>query len=244
MRGAFLGLTAACVLMAACASADAAMRVARVTGNGVNMRSEPSTSAGRISGLSNGDFLLVMEERRGDKHPWYGVMAEGAVEGWVYGHHVRFLTEEDRDRSYDMDVYEQFEAFHMAVLDQLPHNHEGAKERFGKPASEEHIPIPSDHDPSSIVDYYTLNYPGFELIYFESDGGSGLLGIDLPAPGLTLGKRVKIGADVSDVVLEAGAPIFCEESTLIWTDFSGYTEFYVSLDGRSVTKIKLLTWLD
>ena len=246
MRKAMICIAASCFMLTAItiAAESAEMRVARVTGNGVNMRSEPSTSGKKVASLSNSDLLLVMEEKKGDKHPWYGVMAKGAVEGWVYGQYVGILPEGDRSQVYDEDAYSLYYSFHDAMLEGLPGTVDEAKKRFGNPLSEEHTPVPSDHDPSIIVDYYTLDYPGFELLYYETSFNSGLLGVELREPGLTLGKGVKIGADVAVVVQEAGVPLLIEQSSLFWTDESDSNQFYVTLDGRRITSIKTLTWLD
>lgn len=247
IRRTMICVAASCFMLTAItiAAESAEMRVARVTGNSVNMKSEPSTSGNKIASLANGDFMLVMEERKGDKHLWYKVLANGPVEGWVSGKYIEFLTEEDKERSYEPDVYERFESFsYGTVREQLPDSHEGAKQRFGKPVSEDHMPVPSHHDPDCMVNYHTLKYPDFELLYFESGGDTGLIGIEIMKPGLTLGEGVEVGADVSDVVREMGVPFFCEGPILLWSDFSSYMDFSIALDGRRVVSIKMLSWLD
>jgi hypothetical protein len=244
-------LAAACVVLATgavalrpAAAESAVMRVARVEGSGVNLREEPSTSGKKLGSLSNGDLLLVLDEKKGDKHPWYRVLTDGAVEGWMYGQYVKFRPGTDRLEGFNSEAYERFESFHATVLDQMPDTIKGARKRFGKPASTEHSVVPSDHDPETEVKYYTLKYPAFELMYYEVETRNGLLGIELLEPGLTLGEGVRLGADISEIVGEVGVPLFCEDSTLTWTDESGYSELSVTLDGRRVAKVKLQSWLD
>jgi hypothetical protein len=244
-------LAAACVVLATgavalrpAAAESAVMRVARVEGSGVNLREEPSTSGKKLGSLSNGDLLLVLDEKKGDKHPWYRVLTDGAVEGWMYGQYVKFRPGTDRLEGFNSEAYERFESFHTTVLDQMPDTIKGARKRFGKPASTEHSVVPSDHDPETEVNYYTLKYPAFELMYYEVETRNGLLGVELLEPGLTLGEGVRLGADISEIVEEVGVPLYCEDSTLTWTDESGYSELSVTLDGRRVAKVKLQSWLD
>lgn len=246
VRRGLVCLAAACVVLAAGAvvAEGAVMRVARVEGSGVNLREGPSTSGKKLGSLSNGDLLLVLEERKGDKHPWYWVMAEGAVEGWVYGQFVKIRPGNDMMLTFEREAYEQFESFLLTAYDQMPDTIKGAERRFGKPASTKHDSVPSYHDPDIAVNYYILKYSAFELVYYEVESRNGLLGVEILEPGFTLGEGVRLSADISEIVEEVGVPLFCEDSTLTWTDESTYSELRVTLDGRRVAKVKLQSWLD
>ena len=108
-------LAAACVVLATgavalrpAAAESAVMRVARVEGSGVNLREEPATSGKKLGSLSNGDLLLVLDEKKGDKYKGKSSKGKGPA--------VNNLVKENFKR----EIGAPLKLFHLAFFHQPP----------------------------------------------------------------------------------------------------------------------------
>lgn len=239
-----------CLALAVPVLADPAeMLLAKITGTNVNVRAEPSRT-GRLTGrFTGGEHAVVLEERSGaDPFPWSRVIAFASggtlVEGWVYGQYVEPLPQDDWSNSAEGDPGERFSRFFDKTLERIGDTPEEAAARFGAPAAREDTRLPGRHDPAYMVDYFRLEYPAFELLYFKTKDSYGLIGVKIVEGEAVIGEGIRLGADAASVVRELGVPLYQKGSAFAWTDEPGYGVLTLTFAEGRVINIDLDVELD
>ena len=239
-----------CLALAVPVLADPAeMLLAKITGTNVNVRAEPSRT-GRLTGrFTGGEHAVVLEERSGaDPYPWSRVIAFASggalVEGWVYGQYVEPLPQDDWGNSAEGDPAERFSRFFEKTLEHIGDTPEEAAARFGAPSAREDTRLPGRHDPAYMVDYFRLEYPAFELLYFKTKDSYGLIGVKIVEGEAALGDGIRLGADAASVIRELGVPLYQKGSVFAWTDEPGYGVLTLTFAEGRVINIDLDVELD
>lgn len=239
-----------CLALAVPATADSAeMLLAKITGTNVNVRAEPSRT-GRLTGrFAGGEHAVVLEERSGaDPYPWSRVVAFASggklVEGWVYGQFVEPLPQDDWSYSADGDPDERFTRFFGKTRERFGDTPEEAVARFGAPAARKDTRIPGRHDPDYMVDYFSLEYPAFDLLFFKTKDSYGLIGVKIREGEAALGDGIRLGAGGASVVRELGVPLYQKGSVFAWTDEPGYAVLTLTFAEGRVVLIDLDVELD
>lgn len=223
--------------------------LARIKGSNVNLRAEPSRT-GRLTGrFAGGEHAIVLEERSGDDpYPWSRVVAYASggklVEGWVYGRYVEPLPQDDWSYSADGDPGERFTRFFGKTRERFGDTPEDAVARFGAPAARKDTRIPGRHDPDYMVNYFSLEYPAFDLLFFKTKDSYGLIGVKIREGEASLGDGIRLGADAASVVRELGVPLYQKGSVFAWTDEPGYAVLTLTFAEGRVVLIDLDVELD
>lgn len=109
-RGCALLLAAALILplpQAAGLTAQAENRSAVIRGSVVNVRTSPSTGAGKAGALSSNTAITVTSEVQGDDgYTWYAVTG-GGVSGYVRSDYVKFPTQYTGDADFESYLNQQ-----------------------------------------------------------------------------------------------------------------------------------------
>ena len=239
-----------CLALVLPAMADSTeMLLAKVSGTNVNVRAEPSRT-GRLAGrFAGGEHALVLEECSGeDPYPWSRVVAFASggtlVEGWIYGRYVEPLPQDDWSNSAEGDPDERFSRFFEKTRERIGDTPDEAIARFGAPAAREDTRLPGRHDPAYMVDYFRLEYPDFELLFFKTKDSSGLIGVKIGEGEAELGDDIRLGADAASVVRELGVPLYQKGSVFAWTDEPGYAVLTLTFAEGRVVFIDLDVELD
>ena len=176
----------------------------RLTGERVNLRSEPSTSSkviGRfLHDYDGGELLVTGRSERGDEFPWYRVVSHKLGEGWLYGKYIAVEEPEDPVRRYALKIREDFGL--SPVL---------AVKMYGEPMkrSREKLRIPDFNVTAEIV---TLEFHGHSAVYWDGF----LQSVEIPA-GFMGFADILLGMDASEAASRLGTPILRQEDTLIFS---------------------------
>ena len=175
----------------------------RLTGERVNLRSEPSTSSkviGRFMHDYEGRELLLTGRSEGrEEFPWYRVVSHKFGEGWLYGKYVAVEEPEDPVRRYALKIREDFGL--SPVL---------AVKMYGEPMkrSREKLHIP---DFNVTVEIVTLAFHGHTAVYWDGF----LQSVEIPA-GFMGFADILLGMDAAEAVSKLGTPILQEGDSLIF----------------------------
>ncbi len=253
LRNAAYPLLTVCILLLFTTGISAGndeMLLAKISGTNVNVRGEPSRTGRLVGRFVGGEHVVVLEERPGaDPFPWSRVIAHAPgsgtlVEGWVYGRFVEPLPQDDWSYSAEGEPDERFSRFFGKTRERIGDTPEEAIAKFGAPAARNDTTVPGRHDPSYMVNYYKLEYPAFELLFFRTKDSYGLIGSKIREGDAVLGDGIRLGADAVSVVRELGVPIYQNGSVFAWTDEPGYAVLSLTFSEGRVVLIDLDVELD
>lgn len=248
------GCTAALLLLLALAlpaSADVDPVLVKITGSSVNIRSEASRTGKVIGRFSGGETAVVMREEQGaDPFPWSLVIARvpypdgPVVEGWVYGQYVEPLPQGEWSGSVSGAQGLAFDAFYLATRDRFGSTPEEAVRKLGQPLSRNDREVPGRHDPSYMVKFTELSYPGLELRYFSTKDSRALIGARVTEGDYLLGRAVRLDASPRQVLLELGPPQFQDGPVFGWSDEADYASLEVTFSGGKALLVDFSVVLD
>ncbi|MDK2959378.1 MAG: hypothetical protein PWP47_1422 [Synergistaceae bacterium] len=210
----------------------------RITGSSVNIRSEASRTGKVIGRFAGGEPAVVLREKQdADVYPWLLVIARvpwpdgPVVEGWVYGRYAEPLPQGEWLVNPAGAQGRAFNAFFLATRERFGSTAEEAVMKLGKPLSRNDREVAGRHDPSYMVTFTDLSYPGLELRYFSTKDSRALIGARVTDGDYVLGRSVRLDASPREVYMELGPPLFQDGTVFGWSDEAEYATLQVTFSG-------------
>lgn len=223
---------------AVAAQAEVDPVLVKIAGSSVNIRAEGSKTGRIIGRFAGGETAVAIREEQGSEaFPWSLVIARApwpdgpVVEGWVYGQYVKPLPQGEWLGNPGGAQSLAFDTFYLASVERFGSTAEEAVQKLGKPLLRSDQDIPGRHDPSYMVNYTALSYPGLELLYFSTEDNGALIGAKVSDGDYVLGSSVRLNASPRDVFLELGPPLYQNGTVFGWSDEPGYASLQVTFSG-------------
>ena len=159
----------------------------------VRLREKPDTKSGIVGSVSDGDPLIVLGAHYVPQSAWYYVdNPKNKGTAFIYAPYVDLITRDD--------IKPALYTLQLDLMTYYGMTPEKAKALFGNPLNEERESNYYD-GPGREVEDITLQYPGFNLHYFDGR----INHIDVTSYGHSFGD-ISIGTSKADLVKKLGTP--------------------------------------